>query len=121
MLRTALSTLALALVAAAVHAETFPIVIVEHGFLLGASGGGKWVKMEDAAKTVHGGEQYHLYSLTEQLGVAKGGKPHSFEEPCPDQQVINLSPKPKGGIIAVGGSWNALPRVPKVQDTTQPV
>ncbi len=117
-LRTALLTLVLA---AAAHAETFPIVAVEHGFLLGAGGGGKWVKMEDAAKTVHGGEQYHLYTLTEQIGVVKGGKPHSFEEPCPEQQAINLTPKPKSGVIAVAGPWNALPRIPKLQDTTQPV
>jgi len=118
MLRTALLSLALAV---AVHAETFPIVGVEHGFLLGSGGGGKWLKMEDAAKTVHGGEQYRLYTLTEQVGVVKGGKPHSFEEPCPDQLAVNLTPKPKSGIIAVAGSWNALPRIPKVQDTNQPV
>lgn len=118
MLRTALLSLVLA---AAVHAETFPIVGVEHGFLIGAGGSGKWVKMEDAAKAVHGGEQYHLYTLTEQLGVVKGGKPHSFEEPCPEQQVISLTPKPKSGVIAVAGPWNALPRIPKLQDTTQPV
>ncbi|HSI12616.1 MAG TPA: VCBS repeat-containing protein [Chthoniobacter sp.] len=118
MMRTALVSL---LLAAAVHADTFPIVDVEHGFLLGASGDGRFLKMEDAAKTMHGGEQYHLYTLTERLGVVKGGKPHSFEEPCPDQQVINLAPKPKSGVIAFAGPWNALPRVPKIQDTTQPV
>ncbi len=118
MLRFTLCSLALAV---CVHAETFPIVAVEHGFLLGAGGSGKWVQMEDAAKTVHGGEQYHLYTLTERLGVVKGGKPHAFEEPCPDQQVVNLTPKPKSGTIAVAGSWNALPRIPKVQDPTQPV
>ena len=118
MLRFVLLSLALV---ATIRAETFPIVSVEHGFLLGAGGGGKWQKMEDAARTVHGGEQYHLYSLTERLGVVKGGKPHAFEEPCPDQQVINLAPKPKSGIIAVAGAWNALPRIPKIQDPTQPV
>src|SRR5690242_3840342 len=118
MLRLAFVSLALAV---SVHAETFPIVAVEHGFLVGAGGGGKWVKMEDASKSIRGGEQYHLYTLTERLGVANGGKPHSFEEPCPDQQVIKLLPKPKRGTIAVAGSWNALPRVPKVQDPTQPV
>ncbi|MEI9897513.1 MAG: hypothetical protein WDN28_27575 [Chthoniobacter sp.] len=118
MFRPAILSLVLA---AAVHAETFPIVDGEHGFLIGAGGGGKWLKMEDATKTVHGGEQYHLYTLTERLGVAKGGKPHSFEEPCPDQQVIALTPKPKSGVIAFAGPWNALPRLPKIQDPTQPV
>jgi hypothetical protein len=118
VLRLALLSLA---VAVTVHAETFPIVAVEHGFLVGAGGSGKWVKMEDAAKTIRGGDQYHLYTLTERLGVVKGGKPHSFEEPCPDQQVIDFLPKPKRGVIALAGSWNALPRIPKVQDPTQPV
>lgn len=118
MLRTALLSLFLT---AAVQAEPFPIVDGEHGFLIGSGGGGKWVKMEDAAKTLRGGEQYHLYTLTERLGVAKGGKPRSFEEPCPDQQVISLTPKSKNGTIAVAGPWNALPRIPKVQDPTQPI
>jgi hypothetical protein len=104
-----------------VRAETFPIVAVKDGFLLGAAGAGKWLPVEKAAGTVKGGEQYTLYSLTNRLGVAKGGKPHSAGEPCPDQEMISLTPKPEHAVIAFAAPWNALPRVPKMQDTTQAV
>jgi len=107
--------------AAAVHAETFPIVETESGFLVGAAGGGKWLPVEKAKGTVKGGEQYRVYSLTEKLGVVKGSKPRSAGEPCPDQQLVTLTPKPEKGSIAVAAPWNAMPRVPKKQDTTQPV
>lgn len=105
----------------AVHAETYPIVEVQNGYLVGTAGGGKWVPIEKAAPMVHGGERYQLYSLTERLGAAQGGKARSVEEPCPDQFTVALTPKQKSGAIAFAGPWNALPRVPKIQDTTQPV
>lgn len=118
MLRPVLLLLALALAA---HAETFPIVETQSGFLVGAAGNGKWLPVEKAKGTVKGGEQYHVYSLTEKLGVVKGGKPKSADEPCPDQQIVTLTPKPPEGAIAVAAPWNAMPRVPRKQDTAQPV
>jgi hypothetical protein len=33
--------------------------------------------------------------------------------------AVSLSPKPENGVIAIAASWNALPREPKVIDTTQ--
>jgi hypothetical protein len=113
--------LLLVLLAAALHAETFPIVCAEDGFLLGAAGGGKWLPVEKAKETVKGGEQYRIYSLTERLGVAKGGKPHSADEPCLEQQIVPLIPKPAKGSIAVAAPWNPMPRTPRMQDTDQPV
>ncbi|MEP6669412.1 MAG: hypothetical protein ABJF10_09685, partial [Chthoniobacter sp.] len=98
----------LCILTAAVHAETFPIVETETGFLVGAAGGGKWLPVEKAKGTVKGGEQYRIYSLTEKLGVAKGSKPKSADEPCPDQQIVTLTPKPPEGAIAVAAPWNAM-------------
>ncbi len=112
--------LLLLVLAVAVQAETFPIVETESGFLVGAAGNGKWLPVEKAKGTVKGGEQYRVYSLTEKLGAVKGGKPKSAE-PCPDQQIVTLTPKPPEGAIAVAAPWNAMPRVPRKQDTTQPV
>ncbi len=40
---------------------------------------------------------------------------------CPDVYTIELSPKHEKGVIALAAPWNALPRVPKVLDPTQPV
>ncbi len=55
-------------------AELHPIVEVESGYLLGAVKDGKFIKHEDAAKVLKGGEKYRVYSLTTRLGEAKGGK-----------------------------------------------
>jgi hypothetical protein len=35
--------------------------------------------------------------------------------------AVSLSPKPENGVIAIAAPWNALPREPKVIDTTQKV
>ena len=100
--------------------DPHPIVEVETGFLVGSSGGGKWTAAENAKREVKGGEHYHIYSLTKHLGAAIGGKPKSAGEPCVEVQVIPLKPKPAAGALAIAGNWNALPRIPKSQDVTQP-
>jgi len=118
MIRTAFLLLAVATLA---HAGTFPIVEVGQGFLLGAVSDGKWLPLEKEQHLVKGGEQYRVYSLTGALGTVRGAKPHPTEEPCPEQETVALKPKPQKGAIAFAGTWNALPRVPKMQETTQPV
>ena len=109
------------LVAARARAELLPILDAEHSSYLGAAGGGKWVPFEKAKGLIKGGETYRLYSLTAALGTAKGGKPESAGEPCPDVFTVALKPKPAGAVIGLAGAWNALPRVPKALDVTQPV
>jgi hypothetical protein len=64
---------------------------------------------------------YRIYGLTEQVGEAKGAKPKSIEEPCPDTMEVLLSPKPSSGVIALAASWNALPRKARSADVTQQV
>jgi hypothetical protein len=102
-------------------AELHPIVEVGSGYLLGAVKDGKFIKHEDAAKVLKGGEKYRVYSLTTRLGEAKGGKPESAGEACPDVKAVKLSPLREDGVLAIAGQWNALPRVPKSLSTTQPV
>ncbi len=104
-----------------VAGELHPIVEVGSGFLVGAVADGKCIPHATAAKAIKGGEEYRVYSLTERLGQATGGKPESAGEPCPDVSVVKLSPLPKQGVLAIAGEWNALPRMPKVTSTTQPV
>jgi hypothetical protein len=74
--------------AASARAEQHAIVEVETGFLIGTVGEGKWTEGEIAHRHVKGGEQYHLYGLTERRGMATGGKPKSAGEPCVDVQVV---------------------------------
>jgi hypothetical protein len=106
---------------AALGADFAPIVEVDTKFLFGAMENGKSVLAEKAVKHLHGGETFRLYSLTAALGEAKGGKPESAGEPCPDMFVVPLTRQPPDGVIAIGGKWNALPRLPKILSTKQPV
>jgi hypothetical protein len=117
---TALS--ALLICAAATAAELHPIVEVQTGYLFGATKDGKWIKSDEAAKTLPDETTYRIYGLTQPLGEAKGGKPKPSEEDvCSDVLAVSLSPKPEKGAIALAAPWNALPRKPRIADTTQQV
>jgi hypothetical protein len=113
---------ALMICAAAVAADLHPIVEVQSGYLFGATANGKWIKAEDAAKSIPDETTYRVYGLTEAFGEAKGGKPKpSKDDVCSDVLAVSLSPKVEKGVIALAASWNALPRKPRVMDTTQQV
>ena len=104
-------------------ADLHPIVEVESGYLFGAISDGKWIKADETTKLISDETTYRVYGLTEALGDAKGGKPteHPQGDPCEDTPAVSLSPKPEDGVIAIAAPWNALPRKPKVIDTTQKV
>jgi len=112
-------------VGAVMAATVYPIVAVNDffndskptGYLLGGSAGGQWVKPEAAAKLIPGGEQYRLYTLTGEVGASTGSKPAKGEEgPCAETWYVTLTPFPqgRGSLVAVGGSWNAMPRAVKI-------
>jgi hypothetical protein len=106
----------------AAKADVHPIVEVQSGYLFGAAAEGKWIKAEEVAKALHGKTTYHVYGLTQSFGEAKGDKPKpSEEEVCSDVLTVSLSPKPDKGEIALAAPWNALPRKPRIADTTQQV
>jgi hypothetical protein len=113
---------ALLICAAAPATELHPIAEVQSGYLFGATADGKWMKEEAAAKALPGEMTYQVYGLTQSLGQAKGGKPKpSQEDVCSDVLTVSLSPKPGNGVIALAAPWNALPRKPRITDTTQQV
>jgi hypothetical protein len=102
--------------------DLHPIVEVQTGYLFGATADGKWIKADEAAKSIGDEATYRIYGLTQSLGEAKGGKPKPSEEDvCSDVLTVSLSPKPDKGAIALAAPWNALPRKPRVSDTTQQV
>jgi hypothetical protein len=105
----------------ALAADLHPIVEVNTGYFFGASAEGKWIEAGRAAKSITPDTVYRVYSLTEQLGEAKGSKPKSIEEPCPDTLTVELSPKPGKGVIAIAAPWNPMPRKPRKADTSQRV
>jgi hypothetical protein len=59
--------------------------------------------------------------LTQALDEAKAGKPKQEEAQCEETLTVSLSPQPEKGVIAIAAPWDALPRKPKVIDTTQKV
>jgi hypothetical protein len=102
--------------------DLHPIVEVQTGYLLGASGDGKWIKADEAAKSLADETTYRIYGLTQPLGETKGGKPKLEDVPCDQTFSVSLSSKPeKGGVIAIAAPWNALPRKVQVLDPTQKV
>ncbi len=104
--------------ATAVANDLHPIVEVQTGYLFGASSGGKWIKADDAAKSLANETTYRVYGLTAPLGEAKGGKPNSEDVPCEQTLSVSLSPKPEKGVIAIAAPWNALPRKVQMLDPT---
>jgi hypothetical protein len=101
-------------------ADLHPIVEVQTGYLFGAISDGKWIKADEMAKLIGDETTYRVYGLTKALGEAKGGKPKRPEgAPCEETLAVSLEPKPENGVLAIAASWNALPRKPKVIDTTQ--
>lgn len=97
------------------------IVEVKTGYVIGAPSKGKWIDGAHTAKTLQAGTSFRVYGLQSEKGKATGSKPKSVDEPCPETQTISLSPEREGGVIALAAPWNALPRKPKITDTTQPV
>jgi hypothetical protein len=101
--------------------DLHPIVEVEYAYLFGATADGKWIKSEETAKALNDETSYRIYGLTQSLGEATGGKPKAVEDVCPETLSVSLSPKPEKGVIALAAPWNALPRRPRINDTTQQV
>jgi hypothetical protein len=73
---------------------------------------GEWLDADSAAAALVGGETYRIYSAVGEIGTATGGAPESAGVPCADTWRVALSPEPTDGIIALGGDWSPLPRVP---------
>ena len=108
--------------AAAAAADLHPIVEVESEYLFGASANGKWIKADQAAKSLPDKMTYRVYGLTQSFGEVNARKPKPSEEDvCSDLFVVSLSPKPKKGLIALAAPWNAMPRKVQALDPTQKV
>ena len=105
----------------AIAADLHPIVEVDTGYFFGGSADGKWVKAEQAAKSMKGNGAVRVFGLAQEMGKATAGKPKSVDEPCPDTLTVSLSSQPKGAVVALGAPWNALPRKAKITDPTQQV
>jgi hypothetical protein len=109
--------------AAVQSARANALVALRTPCLLGGSSGGKWTSDEVVAPVLKGGERYRLYSISGYLGTATGSKPEAYSAPCPYTTGVTVSPAPGSSqdVIAMGGAWAAMPRVPRVLSTGQAV
>ena len=100
-----------------VMAETFPIIDVRYGYLIGGVENGKWIESESATKAVKPGTKLQVYGVAGAVGSAAIVKLDTQNEPCEDRPVVKLNPrKMKQGAIAFGAKWNPLPRKPQSLD-----
>lgn len=94
------------------------------GYLLGGWSGDGWLEDKPAAALLRGGEKYRFYSLDKEAGTGTGSSPHPYgeeDDPCHDTLAVSFGAAPEGreGLVAVAGSFNALPRPPRLQSTEQ--
>ncbi|PZR73301.1 MAG: hypothetical protein DLM73_11075 [Chthoniobacterales bacterium] len=104
----------------AMAAPAHAIVEVKTGYVITAKSNGKWLDSAHAAALLPAGTSFRVYGLVREMAPATASKPESVSEPCPDTYSVKLSSEPEEGAIALAASWNALPRKPRVTDTTQP-
>jgi hypothetical protein len=101
-------------------AQTFPIIDVRYGYLIGAIKSGKWIEPTDATKSVKTGAKLSVYGVTGSVGNASIVKLDTRNEPCPDHPVVKLNPrKMKQGAVAFSPNWNPVPRKPKPIEVNQ--
>ena len=92
-----------------------PIVDGSTGFLLGGTQHGRWLDPDATAQLLVGNERYRLYSGMTNLGEARGSRPVTESAgPCSGKHVVTLNPSPQmQPAIAIGGTWDLLPRQPQ--------
>ena len=94
-------------------AQTFPIIDVRYGYLIGAIEEGKWIEPTDATNSVKSGAKLSVYGVTGIVGNVAVVKLDTRNEPCPDRPIVKLNPKKmKQGAVAFVAKWNPLPRKP---------
>jgi hypothetical protein len=98
-------------------ADTFPIIDVRYGYLIGAIESGTWLESNDAISSVKAGVRLPVYGVTGKVGIVEVLKAATQDEPCPDRPVVKVRPtKMAKGVIAFLPNWNPLPRTPKSVD-----
>jgi hypothetical protein len=92
-------------------AQTFPIIDVQHGYLIGAIRSGKWLEPTESTNSLKHGAKLPVYGATGKVGTVETVKLDTANEPCPDRPIVKLNPRNvKNGNVAFSASWNPLPR-----------
>lgn len=97
-----------------------PVVDPHQGFLLGGTRDGAWLTAAEIGPLITGNETYALYGPTAAAGQLSSSTAESIGVPCEDTLKVTLSGGSQDDLVAVGGLWNALPRVPEELATDTP-
>ncbi|HKQ51546.1 MAG TPA: hypothetical protein VJT74_04200 [Pyrinomonadaceae bacterium] len=102
--------------------DTHLLVDAREGELFGSYDGKKFAEAVEARPLLKEGEKFRLYTLTGPAGTGTVTARPEPEYPCEDVIPVTISPLPEGegDLLGVNGSWDAQPRLPKVQGTNQP-
>ena len=102
---------------ATASAAVVPIVDNDTGWLLGGTYAQRWLDGPTTATLLRGGEQYRHVGPVGELGVATGDRAESLGIPCEPTFRVNITPQPPiSQTLALGGSWNAVPRTPVAEN-----
>ncbi|HEU5098509.1 MAG TPA: peptidoglycan-binding protein, partial [Roseiflexaceae bacterium] len=94
-------------------AAIVPIVDSDTGWLLGGTYAQRWLNGPTTASLLRSGEQYRRVGPAGEIGPATGERAQSLGIPCEPTFSVDLTPLPPiSQTVALGGSWNVLPRVP---------
>ena len=98
-----------------------PIVDLTARSLVGGKAGGQWLNDQQMVRLLKGGEKYQIYTMTRLIGSATGSKPKESQGTALGQLEVKITPAPnlQEEMVAIGGPWNALPRVPKLASLDQ--
>lgn len=91
----------------------YPIVALDY-LLGGSKDNGEWIHAWELADQIKGGETYNCYAFDKPVGIGTGSKVELLE---PIDTVSVTVACENEYQLAVGGKWNALPRVPVAQST----
>lgn len=104
-----------------------PVVDMDGGCLMGGVIDGRWTKPEELGKRMGGGDKYRLYDLQGEHKTVTGGRAASQGAPCEDTLYVDipreiLDANPEGAhYIGFAGTWNPLPRAPRIESNEQAV
>lgn len=93
--------------------------LVYNGVLLGGYGNGLWHSSSEIYLELNGEEKYKIYTFDTLIGEGKGNKPMFQDSPPPDLINIDIDYQEEylnGDYVALTSDWNAIPRIPKIQN-----
>lgn len=91
------------------------IIEVKQSCLIGATRDRKWVEATQVAKTLKPGQKLQLFTLRGPAGETTIDKVEDGD--CPDQWLIEGTPKANEGIAISSPTWNVMPRKPRPIDS----